>query len=243
MTSSEGLARAQVIDREGWIDANIRSFRRLLRPVLAESSDSNPTSGVARKIAAAELGTVLGWMSRRVLGQYDLLLAEDEDRDEQDLVYYVGPNILAIEKKFAFDPKQFRLWLALHELTHRSQFTGVPWLRPRFLELVNQMLDEVEPDPDRVKQGLQDFVQMKRDGKDPLADGGVAQLFASERQKELLDSVGGMMSLVEGHGDVTMSRAAAGHVPHAPRFHRVMQERRNSATGAVSYTHLRAHET
>ena len=231
LTSSEGSARAQVIDREGWIDANIRSFRRLLRPVLTESSDSDPTSGIARKIAAAELGAALGWMSRRVLGQYDLLLAEDEDRDEQDFVYYVGPNILAIEKKFAFDPKQFRLWLALHELTHRSQFTGVPWLRPRFLELVNQMLDEVEPDPDRVKQGLQDFVQMKRNGKDPLADGGVAQLFASERQKELLDSVGGMMSLVEGHGDVTMSRAAAGHVPHAQRFHRVMQERRNSATG------------
>ena len=231
LTSSEGSARAKVIDREGWIDANIRSCRRLLRPVLAESSDSDPTSGIARKIAAAELGAALGWMSRRVLGQYDLLLAEDEDRDEQDFVYYVGPNILAIEKKFAFDPKQFRLWLALHELTHRSQFTGVPWLRPRFLELVNQMLDEVEPDPDRVKQGLQDFVQMKRNGKDPLADGGVAQLFASERQKELLDSVGGMMSLVEGHGDVTMSRAAAGHVPHAQRFHRVMQERRNSATG------------
>ena len=231
LISSEGSARAQVIDREGWIDANIRSFRRLLRPVLTESSDSDPTSGIARKIAAAELGAALGWMSRRVLGQYDLLLAEDEDRDEQDFVYYVGPNILAIEKKFAFDPKQFRLWLALHELTHRSQFTGVPWLRPRFLELVNQMLDEVEPDPDRVKQGLQDFVQMKRNGKDPLADGGVAQLFASERQKELLDSVGGMMSLVEGHGDVTMSRAAAGHVPHAQRFHRVMQERRNSATG------------
>ena len=94
--------------------------------MLTESSDSDPTSGIARKIAAAELGAALGWMSRRVLGQYDLLLAEDEDRDEQDFVYYVGPNILAIEKKFAFDPKQFRLWLALHELTHRSQFTGVP---------------------------------------------------------------------------------------------------------------------
>ena len=170
-------------------------------------------------------------MSRRVLGQYDLLLAEDEDRDEQDLVYYVGPNILAIEKKFALDPRQFRLWLALHELTHRSQFTGVPWLRPRFLDLVNQMLDEVDPDPDRIKQGLQAFMQMKREGKDPMADGGIAQLFASERQRELLDCVGGMMSLVEGHGDVTMSRAAAGHVPHAAAFHKVMHERRNSATG------------
>ncbi len=60
LTSSEGSARARVIDRKGWIDANIRSFRRLLRPVLAEASDSNGTSGIAQKIAAAELGAVLG---------------------------------------------------------------------------------------------------------------------------------------------------------------------------------------
>ena len=233
LVSNEGSARARVIDRGGWIDANIRAFRRLLGPVLAESSDTHPASRITPKIAAAELGAVLGWMSRRVLGHYDLLLAEDEDRDEQDLVYYVGPNILSIEKKFAFDPKQFRLWLALHELTLRSQFTGVPWLRPRFLELVNQMLDEVEPDPDRIKQGLQEFIKLRREGHDPMADGGVAQLFASERQRELLDCVGGMMSLVEGHGAVTMSRAANGHIPHASRFHRVMHERRNSATGVA----------
>jgi len=233
LISNEGSARARVIDRAGWIDANIRAFRRLLRPVLVESAGTNPASRITRKIAAAELGAVLGWMSRRVLGQYDLLLAEDEDRDEQDLVYYVGPNIMSIEKKFAFDPKQFRLWLALHELTHRSQFTGVPWLRPRFLDLVNQMLDEVDPDPDRLKQGLQDFIKLRRAGRDPIAEGGVAQLFASERQRELLDCVGGMMSLVEGHGDVTMSRAATGHVPHAARFHRVMHERRNGATGVA----------
>jgi coenzyme F420 biosynthesis associated uncharacterized protein len=233
LISSEGSARAQVIDRAGWIDANIRAFRRLLRPLLAESGETNLASEITRKIAAAELGTVLGWMSRRVLGQYDLLLAEDEDRDEQDLVYYVGPNIISMEKKFAFDPKQFRLWLALHELTHRLQFTGVPWLRPRFLELVNQMLDEIDPEPDRIKQGLQDFIKLRRSGQDPMADGGIVQLFASERQRELLDHVGGMMSLVEGHGDVTMSRAATGHVPHASRFHRVMHERRNGATGVA----------
>ena len=222
LVSTEGAARAVVIDRAGWINANLRSFRRLMKPVLGDAPDKVATNAVSRKVSATQLGAVLGWMSRRVLGQYDLLLAEDEDREDQDLVYYVGPNILAVEKRFAFDPKQFRLWLALHELTHRSQFTGVPWLRPQFLSLVNQMLDEVEPDVDRIKQGLNEFLQMKREGKDPLADGGVAQLFASERQRELLDSVGGMMSLVEGHGDVTMSRAAMGHVPHAERFHRVL---------------------
>ena len=79
---------------------------------------------------------VLGWMSGRVLGQYDLLVIEEEDPGDQDLVYYVGPNVLALEKQFAFPPAQFRLWLALHEVTHRAQFTGVPWLREHFLGLV-----------------------------------------------------------------------------------------------------------
>ena len=72
-------------------------------------------------------------MSTRVLGQYDQLLIEDEHPEDQDIVYYVGPNILALEKRFAFPPREFRLWLALHEVTHRMQFTGVPWMRAHFL--------------------------------------------------------------------------------------------------------------
>ena len=82
---------------------------------------------------ASRSGVLLGWMSTRVLGQYDLLVVEDESPDDQDLVYYVGPNVLALEKRFGFPPREFRLWLALHEVTHRAQFTGVPWLRAHFL--------------------------------------------------------------------------------------------------------------
>lgn len=229
--SSEGAARARVIDRAGWIDANIRSFRRLLSPLLDKLDSGSGAGPITRKVGALELGTVLGWMSRRVLGQYDLLLAEDEDRDDQDLVYYVGPNILNVEKTFAFPPRDFRLWLALHELTHRAQFTGVPWLRPHFLSLVNALLDDVEPDPERIRSGLRSFIEEKRAGRDPMAEGGLATMFATETQRGLIDQVGGMMSLVEGHGDVTMTRAGIGHVDHAQRFHRVLHDRRNSATG------------
>jgi hypothetical protein len=73
--------------------------------------------------AGAELGALLGWMSTKVLGQYDLLVLEEEDPEEQDLVYYVGPNILALEKRHGFPPEQFRLWVALHEVTHRTQLS------------------------------------------------------------------------------------------------------------------------
>ena len=98
---------------------------------------------------------LLGWMSGRVLGQYDLLVVEERrPPDDQDLVYYVGPNVLALEKRFAFPPREFRLWLALHEVTHRAQFTGVPWLREHFLGLVQQTLDSVDPDPKRFLDAL-----------------------------------------------------------------------------------------
>lgn len=135
LRSLAGPARARVTDRAGWVHANVASFQRLLQPVMARFGDTvghGMAADVTRKVAGVEVGMLLGWMSARVLGQYDLLVIDDPalaDPEEQDLVYYVGPNVLALEKRFAFPPKEFRLWLALHEVTHRAQFTGVAWMR------------------------------------------------------------------------------------------------------------------
>jgi uncharacterized protein (DUF2342 family) len=55
-------------------------------------------------------------------------------------VYYVGPNVLGLEKRYAFRPRDFRLWIAIHEVTHRAQFTAVPWMKPYYLSLVDSAL-------------------------------------------------------------------------------------------------------
>src|SRR3954463_3109282 len=152
LRSLAGPARAKVTDRAGWVHANIASFQRLLRPLTDKLGDRIGTgraAPLAQRATGAELGALLGWMSTRVLGQYDLLIIEDEHPDDQDIVYYVGPNVLALEKLFAFPPREFRLWLALHEVTHRAQFTGVPWMREHFLGLVEQSIQAVDPDPRR----------------------------------------------------------------------------------------------
>ena len=151
MYSNAGPARSRVTDRAGWVRANVASFQRLLRPLGDTFGDrlaSGPFAPMARAAAGAEVGALLGWMSTRVLGQYDLLLVEDEEPDDQDLVYYVGPNVLALEKRFGFPPEEFRLWLALHEVTHRAQFTGVPWMRAHFLGLVERRARVRRPRPD-----------------------------------------------------------------------------------------------
>jgi coenzyme F420 biosynthesis associated uncharacterized protein len=235
LRSLEGPARARVTDRAGWVSANIRSFQRLLRPLtdrLGERmSSSSPMTPVARRLTGLEVGTILGWMSTRVLGQYDLLLVEEEGDHDQDIVYYVGPNVLALEKRFAFPPREFRLWLALHEVTHRVQFTGIPWLRPHFLSLVEASLDSLDPDPKRFLLALRRAVDAVREGQNPLDEGGLVALLATEAQREVLDQIGGMMSLLEGHGDVTMDRAGADRIPSAERFSRVLRQRRQSTKG------------
>jgi coenzyme F420 biosynthesis associated uncharacterized protein len=234
LRSLAGPARARVTDRASWIRANVASFQRLLRPVLDKLGPkmaASPIAPVGRQVAGAQLGTMLGWMSTRVLGQYDLLLIEDEDPDDQDIVYYVGPNILAIEKRFAFPPREFRLWLALHEVTHRAQFTGVPWMRPHFLGLVERSIGSIDPDPKRFVEALKRGVDQMRSGHNPLDDGGLVALLAGPAQHAVLQQVQGLMSLLEGHGDVTMNRAGEGLVPSSDRFHRTLHQRRQQQGG------------
>ncbi|HYA43984.1 MAG TPA: zinc-dependent metalloprotease [Acidimicrobiales bacterium] len=239
LRSLVGPARARVTDRPGWVEANISSFQRLLRPLTqkldAAIAKPAPMIGpvplrvpprVSRNLSGAQVGLMLGWMSTRVLGQYDQLLIEDERPEDQDIVYYVGPNIVELEDRHGFQPREFRLWLALHEVTHRAQFTGVPWLRPHFLSLVESVLAGIEPDPKHFIEALKHAASEAREGRNPLHDGGLVALLATPEQRQALDRVGGFMSLLEGHGDVIMNRAGKGRILEAPRFARILQQRR-----------------
>jgi coenzyme F420 biosynthesis associated uncharacterized protein len=179
------------------------------------------------------MGVVLGWMSGRVLGQYDLLFTEGDA--SEDAVYFVGPNIVSLERRHGFNPREFRLWIALHELTHRAQFTGVPWLRAYFLELVEHSVAIASPDPRQLIDALGRMAVDIRYGRNPLAESGLVGALASPEQLDTLRSIQGMMSLLEGHGDVTMDRAAAKLVPSAAQFSHVLRTRRESASGFTKF--------
>jgi coenzyme F420 biosynthesis associated uncharacterized protein len=232
-TSLAGEARARVVDRTDWIRANIASFQRMLRPLtdrMESQLRAGPATFVGAKVAGAEMGFVLGWMSSRVLGQYDLLVLEDEDPHDQDVVYYVGPNILGLESKYNFDADQFRLWVALHEVTHRTQFTAKPWLRSYFLSQVNEMMTMADPDPARLFAAIGRVAEAIRTRTNPLDDGGIVTLFASAEQRASMERIGGLMSLLEGHGDITMDRAGGDALPEAARFGAVLRARRSNAS-------------
>jgi coenzyme F420 biosynthesis associated uncharacterized protein len=238
LRSLHGEARARVVDRAGWVRANLASFQRLLRPLLTKVDErlagkAALPKAITARVTGVELGTMLGLMSQRVLGQYDLLVVDDETADEQDLVYFVGPNLLSLEKRFGFAPREFRLWIALHEVTHRAQFTGVPWLRPHFLGLVERLVGSLDPDPAHLIASLRSAVSDHRARRQAIDDGGLVALFATPDQRAVLAEVGGLMSLLEGHGDVTMDRAGHDLVPSAERFSRVLRERRRQTAAPV----------
>ena len=233
LKSFSGEAKAKVVDRSGWIRANFSSLKRLLKPILSESPETN-NSSISSRIAACEIGAVLGWMSTRVLGQYDLLVLDNEDSNDQDLVYYVGPNICAIERRYAFDPDGFRLWLAIHELTHRAQFTGVPWMREHYLSLVKNLLQEVEIDTKESTQKNDSKLKLPNDPTSSrLSEFKITNLFTSMEQNDSINDISALMTLLEGHGDVIMGRAGKGHVRNQERFEKVVTQRRKSATGVT----------
>jgi coenzyme F420 biosynthesis associated uncharacterized protein len=227
LRSLSGPASVEVIDRPAWIRANISSFQHLLEPLIDQWSAKIPTSGIAAtvsgQIAGAELGALLGWMSSRVLGQYDLLVGRD---DLDDAVYMVGPNLAGLEKRFGFDPVEFRTWVLLHELTHRAQFTGVPWMREHFTDLVNTSVRFANPDPRRIADAIREALTDRDRARQQVRDTGVFGLIATPEQLEVIQQIAGLMSLLEGHGDVTMSRAVGELVPSASRFAAVLQARR-----------------
>ena len=242
LRSPSGPARARVADRGEWVAVNLASMQRLLAPALEKVASRRtraggvpdwlprPLANVGRSAAGAQLGLVLGFMSTRVLGQYDLLLTEEASED-QDIVYYVGPNVVELEQRYGFDTREFRLWLALHEVTHRCQFTGVPWLRDHFVGLVDHALEAVAADPRRILESIRRTAEGIRSGQNPLDDVGLIGLVATPEQLEALQRIQALMSLLEGHGDVTMDRAGAGSVPGAARFSQVLRERRQQVKG------------
>ncbi|MGO9343619.1 MAG: zinc-dependent metalloprotease [Acidimicrobiales bacterium] len=242
-----GPPRGVVVDRADWVRANIRSFRRLLAPLidkLEQTQLPRPLSSVSGAVTGTQLGLVIGWMSTRVLGQYDILFTEDsisaaeEDKAGSgesggDVVSYVGPNIVGLERRHGFAPEQFRLWIALHEVTHRCQFTGVPWLHEYFLSLVDEGLSGMTPDPGRFAESLRRAIDEIRAGRNPLEQSGLIGLVAGPEQLATIGKIQALMSLLEGHGDITMNRAGAELVPDAAKFAAVLHDRRKRAGPAA----------
>lgn len=215
----DGPARARVMSRAEWAEANIASTVRLLSPLLERVEARIPTppvgsaAGLARRAygsaLGAQLGGVLGFVSQRVLGQYELDLSNANE------VWFVGPNIVLTEHRFGFLPHDFRLWVATHELAHRAQFEGNAWLRGYFTGLVRTLVDSLELQPLML---IERVMKVRRAPPGDPTPVGIRLL--DEHQRVIFDRLQALMSVVEGHGNFIMDRVAVDHIPTQPRMRR-----------------------
>lgn len=217
--------RPWAMSRGQWVHRNVAGFERVLAPWaerLLGKKRAGPFSVVRRKLLAAQVGGLLGYLGRKVLGQYDLFGQPGED---EDVLYFVLPNVVELERRYSFPPRDFRLWLALHEVTHRVQFGGVPWLRGYVQGEVDRYLGSVDLDARRFLETLRRAVEEAR--RDPQWRGlGFLFLLMNPEQREVFRRMQAVMSLLEGHANHVMDGLAPGNVREAARMKRVLRRRR-----------------
>jgi coenzyme F420 biosynthesis associated uncharacterized protein len=221
-----------VLDRPGWVRANTESFQELIKPLAEKISGTLVIAAPMRRITAGaigvQIGALLGYLSQKVLGQYDLVLATEG----AGRVYFVGPNVVDAERRLQLEPRDFRLWIALHEITHRTQFTGVPWLRDRVRALIEKALGAVELDPTHIRTIIRRGRDLLLGGPQAWRNASLISIFMSDEQRAILDEMQALMCVVEGHGTFVMNRIGAERIPSFEHMQRSIESRRSSAGGA-----------
>lgn len=226
LAPQERKARGWVMTRRQWLEANLRGFERVLEPfahkIMARQGEG-ALARVRRTVLGAQVGGLLGYLGHRVLGQYDILLPPDDD----GLLYFVGPNVAGLERRFGFPPREFRLWLALHETSHLVQFSAAPWLRGYVTGLMNDYLSTIDLDPGWLLQSLRRALDDLRSGRTEHRGFGWVFLLMTPDQREMVRRMQAVMSLLEGHANFVMDAVAEDRIAQAAWFRRTLHDRRN----------------
>ncbi|MFI7483988.1 zinc-dependent metalloprotease [Kocuria sp. M1R5S2] len=233
-----------VVDRAGWSKANAQSFEVLMEPAVEALRRRRPeqfgaaATALGGTAAAMEMAAVLGFLSAKVLGQYDpyagLVSAVAAQRHPGGRLMLVAPNILTVERELNVEPEDFRLWVCLHEQTHRVQFAAAPWLREHMLAQITELADSLMGQPDTLRARLAEAVRSLpgRATEGPRPPLGVVGLLMGRREKEVLSHLTAVMSLLEGHANFVMDGVDASVVPSVKTIRRRF-ERRSELQGAL----------
>lgn len=232
-----GRPQTMVISRREWVERNVAVFSEMLRPAedkiarrLEQAGEDGPA--IARRLVAAQTGALLGFLARRVLGQYELVVPGGDDGD---VVAFVGVNLLQIERTHQLNPSEFRTWVALHEATHRAQFVGVPWMRAYFRLLVAEVVESSTSDETRLARVVEQVIRWRRGGGGLLEDGGLPAMLFGPEQRRALERVQALMSLLEGHGHVVMDRLGDRMLVSRPRMSALLKARRQDPRTAAFF--------
>ena len=212
------VAEARIVDRTEWIRAATQSMRTMT------GGADEPKGFISGRIAGAQTGAVLAFISSGILGQYDPFASNG---GELLLVY---PNVIGVERQLRVLPADFRLWVCLHEVTHRVQFRANPWLTDHMSQALGVLTEDAGENVTEVIGRLGEFVRSRRDGvaAEPNSNGiiGLLRAVQGEPQRRALDQLLVLGTLLEGHADHVMDAVGPAVVPSVATIRRRFDERR-----------------
>jgi coenzyme F420 biosynthesis associated uncharacterized protein len=230
LSSPGPVQTAKVVDRIGWVEANVAGLEALLTPLMLRLAEQRPpgriASSIGSRITGVQAGAVLAFLSSKVLGQYEIF------GPDGGVLLLAAPNVVEAERTLGVDPTDFRLWVCLHEATHRLQFGAVGWLRGHLAGEVDRLVDATDLDPealrDRVVGALRDLGRTVKG--DSVAAQGLLALVQTPAQREVLDRLTAFMSLVEGHAEYVMDAVDIGVIPTLSTIRARFQQRRKGSS-------------
>ncbi len=204
-----GLPRFEAVDREGWLDLNLNILRRVIDPVLEQGRVPNSLIvQVGRAGIDRYVGFMLGFLGRRVLGQYDPQLLGAEPVSDDGL-YLVETNVEEWAQKADLPGEDLRRWLILHEMTHAWQFAAHRWLRSY------------------MERSLRVLLESTSKKASPAARiGAFAGVLPA--QWKVMRQMQGTMSLVEGYSNLVMNELGAQLLPGFERLQEADKARSKS---------------
>jgi coenzyme F420 biosynthesis associated uncharacterized protein len=217
----------RVIGRLAWVRANLAGMRGAFEPLADRLSGQRR---IASRVLGAQIGALLGLLSGKVLGQYVLPLGLDGGGGE---LVVVGPNVLELGEEDVELAVDVRRTVLLHEVTHRLQFDGAPWLAGHLRSILDRYLEHARLDPAALLEAAprlpQAIAEMKSTGTiQPLVD-----TVLSPEQVAVLAEAQGLMSLLEGHGNAVMFEAGDGLVSDPDAVREALAARRGDVTSKV----------
>jgi coenzyme F420 biosynthesis associated uncharacterized protein len=247
LTSSAELPTLELVDRPGWIAANLKSMRPLLAPITdplagGKGLFAGPLRSVSGLLMGVQVGALTGMLSQRVLGQYDLALL---DASVTPRLLLLAPNLAQAARNLGVDRDELVLWVSIHEITHAVQFAGAPWLREYLGGLLRELIEGLQVTisgdassdgakrtgwmPSMPKLGglsldraeLREMVERARRGE-------LLRLTIGEDRWQLVERMQAAMSLIEGHAEHVMDAVGAEVLPSLPRLRSAMNRRRSS---------------
>ncbi len=233
LNAETATAPVLVVDRGAWVQANADGLRHLIKPLIDKVRDKRGDPGplaaaLGSRVTGVEVGGLLAYLSGKVLGQFDPYAARKAGLPGSSAgrLLLVAPNVVQVERELGVDPHDFRLWVCLHEETHRVQFTAVPWLRDYLLGEIADLLGGTEVDPQRLAAMLREASQQIGRMLRGASDASLLDLVQTPEQRAILERLTAVMSLLEGHADVVMDGVGPQVIPSVDEIRNKFTARR-----------------